>query len=95
MVWFGLVSLLNGLSTFMGCLFVVTHLKSAQDRLISDVLGVLKSFRSSKIILALQSDPTETIIPAGDPAVKSLPSTQNRIAHTSKKNITMPLLMSF
>ena len=63
----------------------VTHLKSAQDCLVSDVLGVLTSFGSFNIILALPSDPTETIVPAGNPAVKSLPSTQNYTAHTSKK----------
>ena len=62
---------------------VVTYSKGAQDRLACDVLGVLTSFGSSNIILALPSDPTETIVPAGDPAVKSLPSTQNRTAHTS------------
>ena len=63
---------------------VITHSKSAQDRLVSDVLGVLTSFGSSNIILALPSDPTETIIPADDPAVKSSPSTQNRTAHIWK-----------
>ena len=63
-------------------LIVVTHLKSAQDRLVSDVLGVLTSFGSSNIILALPRDPTESIVPVGDPAVKSSLSTQNRTAHT-------------
>ena len=41
-----------------------------QNHLVSDVLGVLTSFGSSNIILALPSDPTETIVPAGDPAIK-------------------------
>ncbi len=45
-----------------------------QDRFVSDVLGVLTSFGSSNIILALPSDPTETIVPAGDPAVKIRPA---------------------
>ena len=57
---------------------------SAQDLLVSDVLGVLVSFGSSNIILAIPSDPTETIILAGDIAVKSSLSTQNWTAHTSK-----------
>ena len=52
---------------------VVTHSKSAQDRLFRDVLGVLTSVGSSNII----SDPTETIIPTGDHSAKSSPSTQN------------------
>ena len=65
---------------------VVTHLnKSAQNCLVSDVLGVLTSFGSSNIILALPSDPTETIVPASDPTVKNTPSTQNHTVHTSKK----------
>ena len=65
--------------------FVVTHSKSAQDRFVSDVLGVLTSFGSSNIILALPSNPAEAIIPARDPALKSSPSTSNCTAHTFKK----------
>ena len=61
---------------------VVTHLKSAQDRLVSDVLEVLTSFGSSNIIFDLASDPTEIIIPASDPTAKSSPSMQ-----ISKKKI--------
>ena len=59
-------------------LFVITHSKSVQDRLVSDVLGVFTSFGSSNIILALPSDTIETIIPADDPAVKSSSRTQYR-----------------
>ena len=49
---------------------VVTHLKSAKHRLVSDVLVFLTSFGFSNIILALLSAPTETIVPAGSPTVK-------------------------
>ena len=59
---------------------VITLSKSVQDRLVSDGLGVLTSFGSSNIILALPSNPTETIIPAGDPAVKSSPTIQYHTA---------------
>ena len=68
------------------------HSKSAQDHLVSDVLWVLKSFGSFNI-LALLSDPTETIISAGDPAIKSLPSAQYRTVHTW--NVKMLWLFSF
>ena len=51
--------------------------KSTQNGLVSDVIGFLTSFGSSNIIIALPSDPTDTIVPAGDPAVKCSPSTQN------------------
>ena len=75
---------------------VITHSKSAKDRLVSDVLGVLTSFGSSNIILALPSDPTQTIVPAGDPAIKSSLSTQNRTAHTSKnQNATVNELLKW
>ena len=60
-------------------------LKSAQNCLVSDVLGLPTSCGFSSIIIALPSDPTETIVPAGDPAIKSSPSMQNRTVHTSKK----------
>ena len=53
-----------------------------QNRLASDVLGIFTSFGSSNIIIALPSDPAETIVPAGDPAIKS---SQNRTVHTSQK----------
>ena len=62
----------------------ITLSKSMQYHLVSDVPGVLTSFQSSNIILGLPSDPTETIIPAGDPAVKSLPSTQYHTEHIWK-----------
>ena len=47
-----------------------THLKSVPNRPVGDVLGVLTSFGSSNIILALPSGPTEAIVLASDPAVK-------------------------
>ena len=66
----------------------VTHFKkSAQNRLVSDVLGVLTSFGSSNIILALPSDPTETFVPAGDPAVKICPACKITQFTPQKKNI--------
>ena len=65
---------------------VVKHLKSAQNRLVSDVLGVLTSFGSSNIVLALPSDPTETFVPAGGPAVKIRPACKNT-QFTQKKKI--------
>ena len=49
-------------------IIAVTHLK--KNRLVSDVLEILSSFGSSNIILALPSNPTETVVPVGDPAVK-------------------------
>ena len=63
-----------------------------QNRLISGVLRVLTSFGSSNIILVLPSDPTETIVPAGDPAVKSLLGSQNHTVHTSKKIFSFKIL---
>ena len=75
-------------------LFAVKHLKSAQNRLVSDVLGVLTSFGSSNLLLlltcsyfllALSSDPTETFVQAGDPAVKNTPSMQKHTVHTKEK----------
>ena len=60
--------------------------KSAQNRLVSDVLGVLTSFGSSKTILALPSDPTETFVPAGDPAVKIRTACKNT-QFTQKKKL--------
>ena len=68
---------------FMYCI-VITYSKSVQDRLVSDVLEVLTSFGSPNIILALPSNPTETIIPADDPAVKSSPSTHSSHLKKSK-----------
>ena len=64
---------------------VVKHFKRAQNRLVSDVLGVLTSFGSSNIILALPSDPTETFVPAGDPAVKIRPACKNTQFPQKKK----------
>ena len=68
---------------------VVTHLKkSAQNCLVSDVLGVLTSVGSSNNILALPSDPTETIVPAGDPAVKIRPACKiTQFTPQKKKNL--------
>ena len=66
------------------CIFVVTLLKSVLNRLVSDVLGVLTSFGFSNIILALPSEPTETIVPAGDPAVKSSRKTAQRTPEKSQ-----------
>ena len=82
-VWFYILVILFNIFFISLLLFVVviTHLKSAQDRFVSDVREVLTSFESSNIIFALLSDPTETIILAGDHAVKSLPSTQNSTVH--------------
>ena len=83
MVWFGRVlwhinhCRLFYAKSILFIYIVVTHSKSAQDRLVWDVLGVLTSFGSSNIILALPSDPTETIIPPGEPVVKSSPRMQN------------------
>ena len=58
------------------------HTKSAQERLISEVFGVLTRFRSSNIIFVLPSDSSETNIPAGDTATKVPPSTQKYTSHT-------------
>ena len=68
--------------------FVVTHLKkSAQNRLVRDFLGVLRSFGSSNIILALPSNPTETNVPACDPAVKIHPvyTSKSHSLHLKRK----------
>ena len=46
-------------------------------------LGVLTSFGSSNIILALPSDLTETIIPASDPTVHQV---RNTAQHTPEKS---------
>ena len=68
---------------------VVIHLKKrAQNRLVCDVIGVLTIFGSSNIILAIPSNSTETIVLAGDPAVKIHPACKiTQFTSQKKKNL--------
>ena len=72
------------------CVFQLRTWKSVQNHLVSGVLGVLSSFGSSNTILALPSVPTEPIVPAGYPDVKSSHS-----LHLNFFSFKMLLLMSF
>ena len=74
---------------FFYYLIAVTHSRSVQDRFVSDVLGVFTNFGSSNIVLALWSDPTVIIIPAGDPAVKKFTKhAKPHSTHLKKGQIT-------